>query len=74
MKDASHLTALQTRLAHEHGYLADAKTQKEIALRKVWIAQIEKEIADEKKFIGFEEISPEVDNMSADDLLAELLG
>jgi len=73
MKDASHLIALQTRLAHENEYLAAAKTQKEIAIRTVWIAQIEKEIADEKKFIGFEEISPEVDNMSADDLLAELL-
>ena len=74
MKDASHLIALQTRLAHENEYLADAKSTKEIAIRTVWIAQIEKEIADEKKFIGFEEISPEVDNMSADDLLAELLG
>jgi hypothetical protein len=67
MKDASHLIALQTRLAV-------AKKTKEIELRKVWIVQIEKEIAHEKAFIGFEDLSPEITDLSDDDLLAELLG
>ena len=72
MRDITHLVALQTRLSHERGYLAAAKKENEIALRKVWIRQLEKEIAAEMTLCG---IDPVVDNhMSDDDLLAELFG
>ena len=69
MTDTTHLTALLVRLSHEKGYLAAAKTVNERALRNVWIAQIEKEIAGEYKFLG---ISPDLADMSDDELLAEL--
>lgn len=44
----SHLNALRVRLSNERNYLAKAKSEGERALRKVWIAQIEKEIAFEQ--------------------------
>jgi len=67
MDMTNHLNALQLRLSHERGYLAQAKTNNERALRKVWIAQIEKEIAAETKFTS------ETDcNLTDDELLAEL--
>lgn len=74
-----HYTALMIRLSNEKGYLASATKQSEIELRKVWIAQIEKEIAQEELFLKSKEIetysvSTEIDKMSEDDLLAELLG
>lgn len=40
----NHLNALQLRLSNERNYLAQAKTEGERDLRKVWISQIEKEI------------------------------
>jgi hypothetical protein len=69
-KQMTHLNALQVRLSHERDYLAKAKTQKEIELRTVWIAQIEKEIANEYKFLGLEPAA-EIE-MSDDELLAAL--
>jgi hypothetical protein len=70
MTDFSHLDALQVRLSHERDYLAKAKTQKEIELRTVWIAQIQKEIANEYKFLG---IDPATEiEMTDDELLAAL--
>lgn len=68
----SHLDALQVRLSNERNYLANAKTEGERELRKVWIAQIEKEIARE---IDFETVCFTADllQMSDDDLLAELI-
>ncbi|RRJ54622.1 hypothetical protein EHV15_34050 [Paenibacillus oralis] len=66
-----HLDALNIRLSHERSYLAQAKTEKEKEIRKVWIKQIEKEIAREKKILGMEEV--EVDAISDDDLLNSLL-
>jgi len=72
MTDYSHLIALQTRLSHEREYLAAAKSANEIALRKVWIVQIEKEIAGEEKHLGIEPVSAEIQEMSDDDLLREL--
>ena len=71
MTDFSHLDALQLRLSHERGYLAKAKTENEKALRKVWIAQIEKEIASEYKFLGIAPLALD-DILSDDELLAEL--
>jgi len=62
----THLDSLQLILSNERNYLAKAKTAGERELRKVWIAQIEKEIADEAKFI-----SADVE-MTDDELLAEL--
>lgn len=59
----SHLNALQLRLSNERNYLAKAKTEKEKALRKVWIEQIEKEIAIEATFWP---------DMSDEELLREL--
>lgn len=72
MKDTKHLVALQDGLKHEQARLASAKKSNEIALRTVWVKQLEKQIADEMRFLGIEEIV-ECD-LSDDDLLAELLG
>jgi len=72
MQDTSHLDALKLRLSHERSYLAAAKTQKERAIRQVWIAQIEREIAAEMAFLGQTAIDPEIAAMSDDELLAEL--
>lgn len=72
MIDGSHLSALQTRLSHERGYLAAARSEKEAALRRVWIAQIEKEIAGEYRRLGITP-SDDLPDMSDDELLAELL-
>lgn len=69
MKDTTHLTALHTRLAHEKERLSSAKAKREKELRAVWIAQIEKEIADEFKFLGMSAATPE---LSDDDLIAAL--
>lgn len=60
----NHLDALQLRLSNERCRLAAATSPKEIAQRKVWVAQIEKEIAGEIEFLGQE--------MSDAELLAEL--
>jgi outer membrane murein-binding lipoprotein Lpp len=68
--DTKHLNALQLRLSNERNALARAKTSKERDLRKVWIAQIEKEIAGEEKFL--KKKKPEVD-MTDEELLAALL-
>jgi len=70
--NTSHLEALQVRLSHERSYLAQAKTEKQRAMRRVWIAQVEKEIAGERKFLGLgAEVVPE---LSDEELMAELLG
>lgn len=69
--NTTHLNALQTRLSHERSYLAKAKSDHERALRQVWIAQIEKEIDGERKFLG---LTDELPKMSDDELLAELTG
>lgn len=76
-KSLDHLNALELRLSHERGYLAQAKRPQEIEIRKVWIAQIEKEIAGEKKFLAEHygiEFPATLDEilMSDDELLAEL--
>lgn len=61
-----HMIALQTRLAHEVERFATDRSE----IRKVWIAQIEKEITAEKKFLGLDSVECD---MSDDELLAELL-
>jgi hypothetical protein len=72
MIDHSHLDALELRLSHERSHLTAAKTHKERALRAVWIAQIEKEIANERKFLGLPDDSTSSENMTDDELLAQL--
>jgi hypothetical protein len=65
----SHLSALRVRLSHKRDYLARAKSRNEVEARTVWIAQIEKEIAAEMKFLG--DVDP-INSMSDDDLLRKL--
>lgn len=46
----THLDALELRLSNERIRLRESTTEGARKLRRVWIAQIEKEIADEKEF------------------------
>jgi hypothetical protein len=69
MTDFSHLDALTRRLANEKRRLDAATKPAEIATRKVWVAQCEKEIAGEYEFLG---IDKAIFDLSADELLAEL--
>ena len=64
MTDTTHLTALHTRLSNERAYLAKETTEMGRQLRKVWIAQCEKEIEGERRFLGM----PEDDLSALDDL------
>lgn len=69
--DTSHLIALSEGLAHERQRLSTAKTPQERELRTVWVAQREREVADEMRRLG---MSTTVDEeMSADDLARELM-
>lgn len=70
MTDTTHLNALRLRRSHELSRLARATSINECQLRAVWISQIDKEIADELKFIGIQDGPAEV--MTDDELLAEL--
>lgn len=63
----NHLSALQLRLSNERIRLSQATNQGEIELRTVWVKQLEKEVAGEIEFLS-------ANDMSADDLLKELLG
>lgn len=60
-----HLNALELRLSHERARLMADKSP----LRAVWIAQIEREIANEKVRIG---ICDDFDDLDDDELLAAL--
>jgi|JI6StandDraft_1071083.scaffolds.fasta_scaffold212289_2 hypothetical protein len=64
-----HLDALLLRLSNERARLAATKSPNEIELRKVWIAGIEKEIAQEEAFLHNKEPAT---YMTDDELLAEL--
>lgn len=66
----SHLDALNLRLSHERERLAAETTDEGRAMRKVWIAQIEKEISAEREFLG-QPAAPEI-QMSDDELLNAL--
>ena len=71
MPDTTHLVSLQSSLSREKARLSAARKPSEIALRRVWVAQLEKEIIAEYTFLG---MTPpvELDDMNDDDLLAEL--
>jgi hypothetical protein len=69
-RDGSHLAALELGLSHERERLAKAKTEGERALRRVWIAQMEKEIAGELAFLAKQ--NSDLPDMTDDELLAAL--
>lgn len=66
-----HLDVLQLRLSNERMRLAQAKTPDEWALRTVWIAQLEKEIAGEIEFLN-KQSQPVVIPDDPDELLRQL--
>ena len=66
-----YLHALQLRLSRQRGYLRVAKADGERQLRAVWISQIEKEIRDQRKFLGLPD-EAELE-MTDDEILAELM-
>lgn len=70
MTDFSHLNALELRLSHERDRLRAAKSEGEKELRRVWVAQLEKEIAGEREFLGLTE--PAECDLTDDELLAAL--
>lgn len=72
MTDLGHLSALEDGLFRERQYLAAEKTEQGRKLRAVWVAQKEKEIAAERKFLGMPATLDEV-LMSDDELLVELM-
>ena len=69
MLNLDHLNSIELRLSNERARLANAKTEGEKQLRKVWVNGIEKELEDEKKFLGINSVEIEMDE---EDLLAEL--
>jgi hypothetical protein len=75
MTDAfAHLNALRAGLSHERARLTNAKKAGEIAARTVWVAQYEKQIADEIAFLAKRGvIEPTLDDIDDDELLAALL-
>jgi hypothetical protein len=71
MSNHTHLDALRVRLSHERSYLTQEKTEDGKTMRRMWIRQIEREIAQEEKFLGIEPLSCDAD-MTDDELLAAL--
>ncbi len=67
----THLDAIQLRLSNERVRLSNAKTDAERELRQVWANQTERELVAEYAFLGIEQ--PSITDISADNLLAELL-
>ncbi|RUU99463.1 hypothetical protein EOB36_20515 [Mesorhizobium sp. M6A.T.Cr.TU.017.01.1.1] len=71
MTDLSHLNAIEARLYREQVRLAAATNKGERAFREVQVAQAEKELANEHKFLGSVPVAAVA--MSDAELLAELL-
>ena len=63
-----HFSALQLRLSNERIRLSQATNKDEIALRSAWVKQMEKEVQGEIEFLS------QCDDLTADELLKELLG
>lgn len=68
--DTDHLNSLQVRLSNERSRFQKSKTKSESELREVWCKQLEKEIQDERKRLGIDEMP--IENMSNDEILAYL--
>lgn len=66
-----HLTALHFRLTNEKHRLEIATTNTEKEIRRVWIAQIEKEIEKELDFLGMT-ANNELPEMTDEEILKEL--
>lgn len=71
MTDTTHLVSLQARLSSEKTRLASAKNDSEREARAAWVAQLEREIDGELRFLGMSAVK--ADDMSDDDLLADLM-
>ncbi len=65
----THLETLELKLSHERNRLAQSQNANERKLRSIWVTQLEKEIEDEKRFIGNK---TDNESMSVDQILAEL--
>lgn len=76
--NTDHYEALMFRLSNEKARLEACTNPKEIELRKVWVAGIEKEIASEVEFLKSKgiEVYASIDDLflSDDDLMNELFG
>ena len=68
-----HLNALLLGLSHERARLNEAKSENERVIRGVWVAQIEREIEHEERFLARQPIDAAVESMTDDELLAALL-
>lgn len=68
--DFSHLNALEYRHNNESMRLANARSESEISLRTVWLAQLAKEISDERSRLGLGDRT-EVE-ITESELMAEL--
>lgn len=51
-RDMDHLSALELHLSNERERLAAATTETERELRRVYVAQCEREVAGERAFLG----------------------
>lgn len=69
--NTDHLHALYVRLSNERERLASAQSENEREMRSVWVAGIEKEIDQERLFLGLPKVT-ETDNVSDDALLEQL--
>lgn len=70
--DFEHLSVLRFRLSNERSRLLAARNT-EVALRMVFVAQVEKEIAGEIAFLSARGIvEPVAEEMTDDELLAAL--
>lgn len=71
--DTSHLSSLEVNLSNERARLDNATTDGEKQHRQVWVNQLEREVAAEKKHLGIDGGEVEGgDRLSDEDLLAEL--
>lgn len=66
----THLETLRLHLSNEKSRLSNATHKAEIAMRQIWISQLEKEIAGELKFLGISDDLPEL----SDDEIFKSLG
>lgn len=79
MNTTEHYVALMTNLSKERQRLEQSASDAEYALRSVWVKQLEREVEAEVEFLASKGIdvyaeANEVDDMSDDDLLNELMG
>ena len=69
--NTEHLDALESALCRERARLSAATADAEIALRTAWVAQLEREVAGERKFLALP-ADPAEAPMTDAELLAKL--